>query len=265
MITNACFDIKDDRYIPYEIIMKLWSNNGALPSSFEYDDWRVVNQNLNPKYYYACVFFGEANWINEILNFKWMPFSVEGEEIADEAIKQWKLDITQGALLIDGPKVSLSLWLINWYANITTIEEAKHGLINQGPIAVWSNSIDWDITLENWIVTKWKSYWHKVIIVWYNEEWFLCENSYWDNKRFLLKYEDFDLLFYTKTVNFINDDRFNLINYYINEAKKMWYKDFLDWYVFNKPDWIPKMLWMLASQIVFLKKVNNKELLKLIK
>lgn len=270
---DYCRDKVDERNIPYELICKLWWVNNELPKSYILNDGFILNQDILEKYYYACVFFWESNNINEIYNKFWIRRIITNwKDLADEAISKWVLDIKQGAFLIDWPKIAKDMGLINWFAIVSALEEIKHSIVNFWPISVWSNSIDWKETLtNNNIAVAWSSYGHKFIIVWYDDEkeLLICENSFWknynDNWRFYLKYSDLWLLFNTKTVNFINNDKFEMINFYIDKAKTLWYKDFTETYIIWKPDWIPKMLATLSAQIVFLKKLNKQELLELIK
>lgn len=271
---NSCFDDKqDERNIPYEFIAKIWVINNDLPSSYILRDESVLNQNIAEKYYYACVFFGEANNINEIYNkFGINRVITKWVDLADEAIDEWVLDIKKGANLIDWPKLAKKMNLINWFASINWLDEIKQALVNHWPVSVWSNLIDWEETqTNNNIVAKGWSYWHKFIIVWYDDtqKLLICENSYWKELfykwRFYLRYDDLNLLFNTKTVNFINNDIMELINFYITKAKELWYKEFTENYIINKPDWIPKAIATLSAQIVFLKKVDKEKLLELIK
>lgn len=264
-------DKVESTLVPYELVW--WDI--VLPIRYIYSDWLVNHQWLDDNTKYCCVFFWEANSINEIRNkLKLLkPLGeVKWEHISNYAERIWRLDRKSWALLIDWPKTSKDLGLIDWYAQCNTIDDVKKALVEQWPIWVWSNKIDWKYTMNSpYIVREWKSYWHKFIIVWYDDEkrYFICENSYWkelfDNWRFYLKYENFNLLFNTKTANFINDNRFKLLDEYLKLTKSMSYKKFYEVYIKGENNNLKLWLKKLAAQIRYIKKINSKELLELIK
>jgi len=260
-------DIKSERMIPYELV----GFQSSLPSSFAYNDNLVNWQGLTKETAFACVFFGEANSINEIRYKQGIKGIVKWEIIANYAELKGRLDRKVWALLIDWPKCSLELQYIDGYAQCETIQDVKQALVNQWPVWVWSNQINRTKTSKSpYIVVAWDSYWHKFVIVWYddNKSVFICENSYWPNKfdnwRFYLKYENFNLLFYTKTVNFINEDRIKRVNLYIRMCKTMKHKEFYEKYYITELNKDEKMLKQLAMQIVYIWKVNTESLKELL-
>ena len=265
------FDKKEDTLIPYELF---GAKTNDLPSFFVLDDWIVNNQWKSWEYAYSCVFFGEANSINEIyhntpiLNQKQ---KVKWSYIADEAEKNGKLDKKTWAFLIDWPKESKRLWLIDWYAWVSSIEEIKNSIFNNRPVWVGSNSINWIETRKDNIVKRWSWYGHKFIIIWYDDEkkYLICENSYgkelFDNGRFYLPYDLFDLLYPTKTANFINDTRFKILDWYLREAKKINHKAFYEIFIQKEKDTQKKWLAILATQIRYIWKINTNELKEFLK
>ena len=263
----GAIDKEEPTLIPYELF---WSNK-PLPTKFRYNDSRVNNQ-AQPWYEYSCVFFWEANSINEIRNKQKIPWIVKGETLADKAERLWILDKTKWALLINWPKLSKSEWLIDWYVGCFTLEDVKRWLVEQWPIWVWSNQINRDETMKSpFIATKKSSYGHKFIIVWYDDEkkLLICENSYWpqlfDWWRFYIRYEDFDLLYQTKTANFIKDTRFQKLDDYLKLTKAMKMDEFHKQHYETETNQLNKMLKRLAMQIRYIWKINTKELLELIK
>lgn len=247
----------DKPIIEYELV---WTSE-SLPEEFILNDWVVSNQSLNKKYHYACVFFWESNIINEIYKIKMIPKKVSWEHIADYAIEKWWLDINAWALLSDWPKASFNLWLIDWYAQVNTIEDIKKALVNEWAVWVGSNKINW-IETNKWdfVVVPWSWYWHKFSIVWYNKKWFICENSYWmdfNKWRFTLLYKDFWLLYNTKIVDIINNNNFKLLNKYLKLSKELKYKEYSEHN--NKLSWDEKMIANIAGQIRYIGKVNNKK------
>ena len=263
----GAFDKIDPTLIPYELF--LW--NAQLPKKFRYDDSRANNQ-AQPWYEYSCVFFWEANSINEIRNKQKIPWIVKGETLADKAERLWILDKTKWALLIDWPKLSKLEWLIDWYVWCFTLEDIKRWLVENWPIWVWSNQINWNETMKPpFIATRKPSYWHKFIIVGYDDETKLleCENSYGTQLfkwwRFYIKYEDFDLMYPTKTANFIKDTRFQKLDDYLKLTKSMRADEFYRLHIKDEKNNLYKWLAILASQIRYIKKINTKELKDLLK
>jgi len=261
-------DREEKTVIPYELF---WGNS-ILPSKFVYDDWIINNQWRSWEYAYSCVFFWEANSINEIRFDKKIKEVVKWETLADYAEKTWRLNKKSWAYLIDWPKVSRELWLIDWYTQVDWLDNIKRAIYENWPVWIWSNSFNWSKALKApYYVSEGKSYWHKAILVGYDDEKqiLIWENSYWkelfDKWRFYIPYNLIHLLYSTKTANFINDNRFKILNYYLQESKKMNSTIFYNSHIKNENDELNKWLAKLASQIRYIWKINSKELLELIK
>jgi len=257
----------DNRNIPFI----LFGDNERLPDMCIYNDYRVNHQGLEKATKYACVFYWEANTINEIRYRKKINKLVDWKDIAYRAIEDWVYNAEKGAYLIDWPKISKRMGLIDWYTVCNSLEDIKQAIYLNWPVWVGSNQVNWSETNKNnFIVVKWKSYGHKFIIVWYDDllKTFTCENSYWksvfDNWRFYLKYDDLDLLFQTKTSNFINDDRFLKLDKFKNLAHSMKFDKYYEYVLKPQDNNLDKMLSRLAMQMIYVWKVNTKSLLQYI-
>lgn len=260
------WDKPDALWIDYEIMWANWE----LPSKAVLNDQWLQNQSLDEKTKYMCTAFSNTSWANEILSKRMVDKKHKWIELWMYMVTKWLLDIKAWAYIIDACKCAKEQWIINWYTTVKTLNEIKSAIANDRPVMVGSNQINRKETLNApYIAIRGSSYWHAFFIAWYDDEkkLLICENSYWDkfdNWRFYIKYEDLDILFSGKFAVYIDDTNFNKLNILIKEAKIWWYKDFYDLYIKWKT-WEDKMLAMLAYQLVFIKKVNNKELLNLIK
>lgn len=259
------WDKSDDLSIDYEVMS--WGFV-ELPKTYVLNNNHLQDQSLTKETAYMCTAFANAEWANEINYKRWNNKLYEWLKLWAYMVSKKLLDPKKWAYIIDAVKSAKEMWMISWYTTVKTIEEIKDSIYKDRPVIVWTNLINRKETLKPpYIAIRWQSYWHAFFIAWYDEEKFICENSYWklfDNWRFYIKYKDFDLLFNSKFSIFVDDDNFTKLNYFIWQAKKWWYRDFYDLHIKNKT-WIDKMLATLANQLVFLKKVNNKELLDLIK
>lgn len=193
---DACIDKQDDRDYKYEEIF--WIEE-TLPNEYIIDDVNdYQNQWLEEISKYMCVFYSSTHWVNIMNELEWVW--EEDKSWKDSwlyAHKKWLLDLKTGAYLSSWPKIMKELWYIKWYALITTIEEAKRSIVNWRPIVVWSNRLKWW-----WPCEAKQSYWHAVLIIWYNKDWFIIKQSYWKEKynewKNLLLYKDFNLLYNSK-------------------------------------------------------------------
>lgn len=261
------WDKEDNLSIDYELFA--WSEV-ELPKKYVLNNDRTQHQGITEETAYMCTAFANTEWANEILYKRWNNKSHKWITLGRYMVEKWLLDIKSGAYIIDAVKCAKDIWIINGYTTIKTIQQIKESIYKDRPIVVWSNQINRKETqISPFIATRKSSYWHAFVIVWYDDErWVLiCENSYgnmFDKWRFYIKYDDFDILYFSKFSIFINDDNFTKLNYLKEELKRFWYKDFYDLYIKWKT-WTDRMLWELAYQLVILKKVNNKELLKLLK
>lgn len=225
-------DKVDLRNYQYDIFM--WGSE-KLPFKYIIQDNKVVNQGESDLTKYWCVAYSTTNWINEIQSLL-KEKDKDPLELFNKMVELWRLNINWGAYLIDWPKTAKELKWITWYAIVKTLEEIKHSLYKNRPLVVWSNKANWKTSKkEPYILEKWKSYWHRFLIVWYddNTELLTCENSYWiwrsDNWRFYIRYKDIDILYKTK-ISLINEklDILDLINKERQRAKKLWYKAYMN-------------------------------------
>lgn len=224
---NACYDILDKRNYQYGLFETLWTQ---LPKKVLLNDWKITNQ-WYARYWYWCVAFSTTNWINEIL------YTLKEEKdpivLFEEMVSKKLLDIKKGAYIIDWPKTSKLLGWITWYLQVNTLREIKDSLYKKRPLVIWSNKINWSLTKKfPHIAIEWNSYWHRFLIVWYDDDKQLltCENSYWDTFdywRFYISYDDIWLLFPSKFSLYIDKaDNFSKLKEYIKEAKSIWYVNY---------------------------------------
>jgi len=270
---NAVLDTDntfDENNYPYEMV---GSFEKVLPKSFIYNDNQFTNQWLQWKTRNWCVFYWEANAINENRWSRWNYNIIDPVEFCDIAEKEWVLDRSIWAYLINWPKLAQKLWYISLFSQVGSLEEIKQALYTTWPVSVWSNKLDFT-SIDNFpFVAKYKevSTWHKFIIVWYddNKSRLICEDSYWwdrrDKGRFYILYKDYNkLLFPTRTVWHIWDKRIDKIKEYIIEAKE---KGF-GWFnleIKKLPDWIEKSLKQIAWQLVYIKKVRSDNLKNIVR
>lgn len=205
MIENACYDIKDERAYKYS---KVFENEllGAenYVSQCILDNVEYQNQWLEKVTKMMCVFYATGHWSNEENFQEWSEVRIENKKLWLEAEKLWRLDVTKGALVEDWPKTARDLWYIKGWAEIDSIQEAKHSIINKRPIVVGSNRIKWSLGYKSpFVLWGDKGSWHAILLIGFddNYEWgcFIFKNSYWDERydwgKMYLKYSDFHLLF----------------------------------------------------------------------
>lgn len=197
---NACYDIPDERDYSYDLIMGVEKEK---PSKYIINDNDLQDQN-KAGYPYWCVFFSQSQWENIMNYLEWSEVRSKWKDLCDYAESNWMFDPKAWALIINWPKVWKTLWYLSWYFKISTIEELKHSIANNKVVQCGSNSIKWNTaTKENWyIVSWWQSYWHSIIIIWYDDDKRLLtiKQSYnkYDNWIQYLRYEDFNLLYPSK-------------------------------------------------------------------
>ena len=205
----GAIDCIDERNYSYSEIA--WSED-QLKDYVMLNDWVIQDQN---KAWYTmwCVYFASSmhdnycNWRdkNEKRSLWWELCELSSTRSA-----------TLWDFLINWPKLLKKLWLIEWYFQINSIEDAKKALNAWKPIHVWSNKINRWLTRQDkdCIAVIWTWSWHAFHIIGYNQSWkekydapyrvpnncFICKNSssWYDNWLFYIKFEDFDALFYTK-------------------------------------------------------------------
>lgn len=262
-----CLWEKEDKLsIDYEL---MWANK-EIPSKYVLNDNYLQDQSLLEETAYMCTAFANTSWANEILHKRLNPTKYNGLKLWAYMVWKWLLDTKAWAYIIDAVKSSKEMWIINGYTTVRTLEEIKSAIANDRPVVCGSNKINRKLTFPApYIAVRWDSYWHCFFISWYDDEKqvLICENSYWilfDKGRFYIKYSDIDILFPSKFAIYIDDTNFNKLNELIKQAKKWGNIEFYNLYIKHKT-WTERMLWMLAAQIVFIKKINSKELKELIK
>lgn len=200
-IINACIDSYDERTFDYEELA--WAET-SLPIKAICETGYRQNQKADG-YNYGCVYFSTSEWTNylNVIRTKWGDLCDKSE-----TREEWVWDY-----LINWAKLALKLWLISWYGQIKSLLALKTSIVQNRPVLVWSNTINWTATKANWnIAVRWTWYWHRFHIIGYNDNdsHFICKNSYWpsymDKGNFYIKYEDYDLLYNTK-LSFIENPK----------------------------------------------------------
>lgn len=228
-------DKYDERNFHYEAIAWADMQNVSLPRRYVMQDNYYTDQWYFWRYRFWCVPFSTTNALNEVLHTK-----KDSKDLFEEMVSQWLLDINLWAYVIDWPKTAQKIGWIDWYTQVSTIEQMKHSLYNNRPIVSWTDKANWNLIKQLpfliWYLKS--SYWHAFCIVWYDNElngWcFICENSYWiwmwDKGRFYLKYSDVDrILFNTRLALFTSKSlEFSTLKTYIEQATKDWYKKFIN-------------------------------------
>lgn len=194
-------DIIDER--DYSIEVLLWAVD-TLPEDFIIKDNEIQNQSLQAITRMGCVFYAWSSISNTMNFLKGEPEKISGLELSKIAIDEWLLNINEWAYVSSSPKLLKKLGYIEAYWLCRTIEEVKLSIFNGKPVQTGSNKISWNLTRKNnnVAVGKTNSPWHSFFICGWNKEWFICENSYWEEKYnggyFTLRYEDYNLLFNSK-------------------------------------------------------------------
>ena len=195
-ILDSCTDIHDERNIQYSEVV--WSISD-IPSSY-FIDYREFQNQAAEWYPYWCVFFSQSMWENEMNFIEWSTVRSTWKELCDYALKQGLFDPKSWAMIISGPKVGVALGYLNWYAQVTTLDEIKHSIANNRPVQVWSNQIDW----KPIIVQEGTWGGHSIHFVGYDDQTQLLKikESYgpnkWDWWYQYLRYSDLWLLFPSK-------------------------------------------------------------------
>lgn len=221
----------------YDIETLLWAVE-ELPKSVMLSDDEVQNQRYSDPY--GCVFFAWSSISNTMNYINKEDSRISWAKLCDIAINAWYLDPNVWAYVSTSPRLLRDLELISAYWLCKTIDDVKLSLYHKKPVQTWSNSIDWNATKwNNNVAVRWSSYWHSFFICWYDEEYLICENSYWENEfdkwYFYIKYSDFDLLFnskYTMTDTKWADTLYkekvrSEIN--LEDAKKFYDRGFTNW------------------------------------
>lgn len=193
---NACYDVPDERdYLYSEVCWNEWT----IPDEYIIDDSEdYQNQWLEDITKYMCVFYSSTHWVNILNELEWLwEENKSWKESWLFAYKEWLLNVKRWACLSSWPKIMKELWYIKGYTLCKTEYDVKKSIVEWRPVVVWSNQLKWW-----WPCSPKNSYWHAVLIIWYNKEWFIIKQSYWKEKynewKNLLLYKHFDKLFYSK-------------------------------------------------------------------
>ena len=194
-------DTVDERDYEYEAVF--W-NEVILPAICIIDDGDYQNQWLEEITRNMCVYFSNAHWSNIMNHFEGSDVRIQWKDLWLKALELWRLDVDEWAYISDWPRTLRDLWLIKGWVKVSSINSIKSSIVNQRPVAVGSNQIDWKTWYTKPYVLWWPKWgWHAVLIIWYDDsyEWgcFIIKNSYWDEKydwgKMYLPYKDLDLLF----------------------------------------------------------------------
>jgi len=212
IIKGGALDKIDERNYSYSEIA--W--NVEIKDFVCLDDWIIQNQ-YRDWYMNWCVYFASSmndNYCN------WRDKMDERSSGSDLCDKSETRDPNIWDYLINWPKLLKKLWYIEWYFQLSqTIEEMKKVLCEWKPIHTWSNKISWSKIMENnniIVWCEWTATWHAFHIIGYNATWndkidalhhipnncFICKDSSnsFDKWFFYLKFEDLNLLYFTKLV-----------------------------------------------------------------
>lgn len=191
----------DERGIKY-VDAIAWANE-VLPTSFFMNDGELQDQKKE-WWTYGCVYYANSHW-NNLLNFlEGSSVRSKGSDMCKWAVDNDMLDVKSWTLIVNGPKSWVKMWYLDGYAELYTIDEMKHSIANKRPVQCWSNSLDWFAATEEngWRVMPWKSYWHSVLLDWYDDkkEAFRIKQSYlmWDSGHQWIGYEHVNLLYSTR-------------------------------------------------------------------
>ena len=194
-------------------------NNIELPNKKiidRLDDYQ--NQWLEELTSYMCVAFSSAHWVNIENSIEWSTSFLYGKDLWNKMVELWRLRIKSWASISDWPKTIKDLWFISWYVIINTLDEIKKSIALNRPVITWSENINRSKVKEHNIAVEWHSYWHAFCIIWYDDvnEQLVVKNSYWnkvyDNWKFYINYEDFNLLFHSK-FSLIDKEDESILNY----------------------------------------------------
>ena len=192
---DACFDIPDERDYHYQEL--LWANK-TLPWEFEIDlinDYQ--NQWLEDITKYMCVFFSTTHWVNIWNYLEWWNEILKWKDLWLRALELWRLDLKKWAAIQHWPLTARDeKYISSWY--LVDENNIKQALFDWNPVVVGSNSLIWNKTTPE----AGKSYWHAVLIIGWNQYWYIIKESYWkskrDNWRQYLPYDLFGNLYTSK-------------------------------------------------------------------
>ena len=232
-IFEWCYEwSQDERNIQYWDIV---GSMETLPVSMYLNDNAPIQDQKKEGWKYGCVYYSNSQGGN-IMNFlENSEVRSKGSEMCEYAVKNNLLDPKAGTYIINWPKVGTTLWFLDGYAQITTIEQAKHSIANKRPVQCGSNKIDWNAaTLENeWTVMAGNWYGHSIIPDWYDDlrEKFRIRQSYdkWNHWHQWIRYSEFGLLFPTKfwlidkSDPIITNHKKTIMNAITIDAAKEWY------------------------------------------
>lgn len=197
-IPNACLPREDER--DYRLWLDI--DISKLPKSTINDDWIIQDQD-EAGYPMWCVHFSSSmndnhanwrDWISKRSKWKdWCEASPTFSPTNWDYINAWPLTMK-------------NLAHIKWFFNIQSLAETMYWSSKWYIIHCWSNTINWwDTRRNNWVavINKWS--WHAFQIIWYDEDYVLCKNSYKAFPYFKIRKEDFDRALYPNKYVFEND------------------------------------------------------------
>lgn len=222
-IYNWAKDYVDERNYSYSEVV--WSLVWDSKDFVLLEDWESQNQ-YKSWYNMWCVYFASSMHDNNINRRDWIKDRSFWWELCDSSKTRSSI---HWDYIINWPKLLKSLWLIEWYVNISSFDEMIDCLNRSMPVHTWSNQINWTKTNNSKdkkaIIWKWS--WHCFHIIWYNKSWnikferkhiipnncFIIKDSsdMFDFWYFYIWFEDIWVLFDSK-FTFINDTKI-LLNY----------------------------------------------------
>ena len=201
-------DIIDKRDYPYEYLFGstqeiIWEKIIDLKNDYQ-------DQNIQERSYYMCVPTSTVHWDNIMNSIQWDNSRTTLLELWNNMVNLWRLNIKSWALLKDWPKTMIELGRLKWTALISTIWGYIDSINNNRPVVLGSELINWNKTTNSFYAIKWNWYAHCFLWIWYNEKWMICKNTLWKKwwlmwGKFILKWQDFNLLFNSK-ISMINND-----------------------------------------------------------
>ena len=183
----------------------------------------------------ACWCYGSTHCINAMniieSNWLWVNYEQKNPLVYwNEFIKSTPSAQYSWSSIQDWIAFMKSKWIISWSVRCYTIEEAKSAIDNNRLIYTGSNNWDWNYVKLHWVyATKTSSYWHLFCLVWYNDQWFIWINSYWDsNWYFILPYSYWNTLYSRNALcDSTNTEAFNTYYRIVEEIKALDYKTWL--------------------------------------
>lgn len=232
-IQDAAVDSFDERNFNYSEVA---GQTYRIQKRFHILDDGIIQDQYSEGYPMWCVHYWSSMHDNYINARDSGDKRSSWAENCDWAEKIGMFDPVKWTYIINWPKYLKHIWLIAWYSQVTTSNEAADSLDNMKPIDVWTNKINFTKTNSSPFIALWDSGpWHKFHIIWYNNSWesvtykeriipdgvFIAKDSSFsfDNGFFYIKIVDYEKLLYPTRLNFVNVDE--LAQYMANIIKKI--------------------------------------------